>query len=344
MTFIWPHMLWALAGVPLLIAAYVLLLRRRKKAALRYASLDFVKAAMGADQKIRRHIPPALFLVALIALLMALARPSAVVTLPSERQTVVLAMDVSGSMSATDVKPTRLQAAQSAAKAFVANQPSSTRVGIVSFAGTAAVVQALTDNREDLDAAIDRLQVQRATAIGSGILMSLATLFPDAHINVSSVTGERSDVRLLPLGPAERAAVAPVAPGSSESTAIILLTDGQSTMGLDPLEAAKMAAERGVRVFTVGIGTTVGEIIHFEGWTMRVRLDEDTLKRVAEMTHGEYFNAGTATELAKVYETLNTRLVLERKNTEITVFFAAIGAVLALTSALLSVLWFNRIL
>jgi Ca-activated chloride channel homolog len=344
MTFIWPDMLWSLAGVPLFVVAYVLLLRRRKKAALRYASLDFVKAAMGADQKIRRHVPPLLFLAATIALLVALARPSAVVTLPSERQTVVLAMDVSGSMSATDVKPTRLQAAQAAAKAFVANQPNSTRIGIVSFAGTAAVVQALTDNREDLAAAIDRLQVQRATAIGSGILMSLATLFPDAHINISSATEERSDTRVVPLGPAMSAGAASVRPDLSQSTAIILLTDGQSTMGLDPIDAAKMAAERGVRVYTVGIGTTAGEIIHFEGWTMRVRLDEDTLKRIAEMTHGEYFNAGTATELTKVYETLNTRLVLERKNTEITVFFAAIGAVLALVSALLSVLWFNRIM
>jgi Ca-activated chloride channel homolog len=344
MTFIWPDMLWSLAGVPLLVLAYVVLLRRRKKAALRYASLDFVKAAMGVDQKIRRHVPPALFLVAIVVLLVALARPSAVVTLPSERQTVVLALDVSGSMSATDVKPTRLQAAQAAAKAFVAKQPQSTRIGVVSFAGSAAVVQALTDNREDLVAAIDRLQVQRATAIGSGILMSLATLFPEDHINVSSATEERGDAGIVPLGPAKSGAGAPVPPGSSESTAIILLTDGQSTMGLDPIEAAKMAAAHGVRVFTVGIGTTAGEIIHFEGWTMRVRLDEDTLKRIAEMTHGEYFNAGTATELTKVYETLNTRLILERKNTEITVFFAAIGALLALASALLSMLWFNRIL
>ncbi len=344
--FIWPHMLWSLLFVPLLIGWYVWLLRRKKQAALRYASLNIVKEAMGPGQRLRRHIPPFLFLLALIALFVALARPTALLTLPSERQTVVLAIDVSGSMSATDVKPTRMRAAQDAAKVFVAAQPRSTRLGIVSFAGTAAVVQALTDNREDIAAAIERLQVQRATAIGSGILMSLATLFPDAGINVMSAQEEQGSVRIgtVDSSTPQGKSFTPVEPGSASSNAIILLTDGQSTMGLDPIEAAKMAAARGVRVYTVGIGTTSGEIIHFEGWTMRVRLDEETLKRIADMTRAEYFNASTAAELTKVYETLNTRLVLERKNTEITVFLAAIGAVFALASALLSLLWFNRIL
>ena len=344
--FIWPQMLWSLVLVPLLIAWYIWLLRRKNQAVLRYASLNIVKEAMGPGQRIRRHIPPFLFLLALIALLVALARPTALLTLPSERQTVVLAIDVSGSMSATDVKPTRMRAAQDAAKVFVNGQPRSTRLGIVSFAGTAAVVQAPTDNREDIFGAIERLQVQRATAIGSGILVSLATLFPDAGINVMSAQEEPGAVRIgaVDSNTQPTKPFTPVEPGSSSSHAIILLTDGQSTMGIDPIEAAKMAAERGVRVYTVGIGTTAGEIIHFEGWTMRVRLDEDTLKRIADMTRAEYFNASTAAELTKVYQTLNTRLVLERKNTEITVFLAAIAAVFALASALLSLLWFNRIL
>jgi len=344
--FIWPQMLWSLIVVPLLIWGYIWLLRRKNKAALRYASLNIVKEAMGPGQRWRRHVPPFLFLLALISLLVALARPTALLTLPSERQTVVLALDVSGSMSATDVKPTRMRAAQDAAKVFVTEQPRSTRLGIVSFAGTAAVVQAPTDNREDIFAAVERLQVQRATAIGSGILVSLATLFPDADFNLMSAQEERSGVRIGPIdsGAAKSEPFTPVEPGSSTSHAIILLTDGQSTMGIDPIEAAKMAAARGVRVYTVGIGTTAGEIIHFEGWTMRVRLDEETLKRIADMTRAEYFNAATAAELTKVYQTLNTRLILERKNTEITVFLAAIGAVLALASAMLSLLWFNRIL
>lgn len=346
MTFIWPQMLWLLVLVPLLIAAYVLVLRRRKKAALRYASLSIVKEAIGPGQRVRRHVPPLLFLLALVALIVAIARPAAVVTLPSQQQTVILAIDVSGSMRATDVAPTRLEAAQAAAKAFVAQQPRTTRVGVVSFAGTAAVAQAPTENRRDIIAAIDRFQVQRATAIGSGLLVSLATLFPDADLSISPMFGERVSPR-RPLSPnraEQKKNFEPVPPGSYSSAAIILLTDGQSTMGPDPVEVAKLAAERGVRVYTVGIGTKEGEIIHFEGWTMRVRLDEDTLKQIADITRGEYFNAGTADELIRVYETLNTRLVLEQKETEITALFSATAALLAVISGLLSLLWFNRLL
>lgn len=343
MTFLWPQMLWLLLVVPLLVAAYFWVLRRRKKAALRYAALSMVKEAVGEGGRWRRHVPPLLFLLAFVALLVALARPAAVVTLPSQKQTIVLSMDVSGSMRATDVVPTRLEAAQAAAKAFVNEVPRYTRVGVVAFAGTAAVVQAPTDSLEEVTAAIDRFQVQRATAIGSGILVSLAALLPDAGINLSDMlygrAGRLSSVEAAPPEPAE-----PVPPGSYRSAAIILLTDGQATMGPDPLQAAKMAADRGIRIYTVGVGTPEGEIIHFEGWTMRVRLDEETLKQIAEITRGEYFNANTATDLKRVYETLSARLVLEERDTEITVLFAAAAAVLTLISALLSLLWFNRIL
>jgi Ca-activated chloride channel family protein len=196
-------------------------------------------------------------------------------------------------------------------------------------------------------AAIDRFQLQRATAIGSGIIVSLATLFPEAGIDVSSLIYGRHAPRGVPLGQApkaEKPAFKPVPPGSYTSAAIILLTDGQRTTGPDSLEAARMAADRGVRVFTVGIGTRAGETIGFEGWSMRVRLDEETLKAIAKMTHGEYFYAGTALDLKKVYESLNARFVLEKKNMEISALFSAAAAVIALISALLSMLWFNRIL
>jgi Ca-activated chloride channel homolog len=332
--------------VPVLIGVYVWLLRRRKNSALKYASLSIVKEALSAGSNIRRHVPPALFLLTLIALMVAAARPAALITLPSQRQTVILAIDVSGSMRATDVEPNRLEAAQEAAKTFIAEQPRTTRIGVVAFAGTAAVVQRPTENRDDLLTAIDRFQVQRATAIGSGLLVSLATLFPDAGLEIAMAQPPVVTSR-VPLGQApapEKEPFNPVPPGSYESAAIILLTDGQTTMGPNPVEVAKLAAERGVRVYTVGIGTSEGAIIHFEGWTMRVRLDEDTLKTIADMTRGEYFNAGTAAELKKVYETLNTRLVFEQKETEITALFAALAAVLALVSAVLSLLWFNRIL
>jgi Ca-activated chloride channel family protein len=347
MKFLWPEMLWLLLIVPALVGAYFFLLRRKKEAVLRYASLSMVKEAMSAGQRFRRHIPPLLFLIALIAMLIAIARPAAVVTLPSQQRTIILAMDVSGSMRATDVQPNRISAAQAAAKAFVAEQPSNVRIGVVSFAGTASVVQMPTRNREDIIAAIDRFQLQRATAIGSGIIVSLATIFPEAGIDVSSLIYGHNTPRGVPLDGARKAenpAFKPVPPGSYTSAAIILLTDGQRTTGPDSLEAARMAADRGVRVFTVGIGTKSGETIGFEGWSMRVRLDEETLKAIAKLTHGEYFYAGSATDLKKVYESLNARLVLEKNDMEISSLFSAAAAVAALVSALLSLLWFNRIL
>jgi Ca-activated chloride channel family protein len=351
MTFQWPEALWLLLAVPALVAAYVLLLRRRKKAALRYANLAMVKAAMGAGGRLRRHVPPLLFLLAIAAMLFAIARPATIVTLPSRSETVILAMDVSGSMRAKDVQPSRLEAAQAAAKAFVADQPPHLRIGVVSFAATASVVQPPTRNREDVLAAIDRFQLQRGTAIGSGIVVSLATLFPGEGYDVSELIygrdGPRDARRGSPIDAARKAqkkAREPVEPGSYASAAIILLTDGQRTTGPDPLEAAKLAADRGVRVFTVGIGTEKGEIIGFEGWSMRVRLDEDTLKKIANMTRGEYYYAGTAADLRKIYEGLNARIVYEKKEMEVTALVAAAAALLALLSALLSLLWFNRIL
>src|SRR5438067_12944697 len=203
MKFLWPEMLWLLLMVPALVAAYFFLLRRKKEDALQYASLSMVKEAMGTGQRFRRHIPPLLFLVALIAMIVAIARPAAVVTLPSQHQTIILAMDVSGSMRATDVEPNRISAAQAAAKAFVAEQPSSVLIGVVSFAATASVVQPPTHNREDILAAIDRFQLQRGTAIGSGILVALKMIFPDAEFDLRSSNPRREAARASPLDPAK---------------------------------------------------------------------------------------------------------------------------------------------
>jgi Ca-activated chloride channel homolog len=346
MNFLWPEFLWLLLALPLLVLLYVWLLRRKKKMALRYASLSIVKEAMGPGQSIRRHIPPALFLLALTAMLLAAARPQAVVTLPSNQQTIILAMDVSGSMRATDVQPSRLVAAQNAAKSFLQELPRHVKVGIVAFAGSAQVAQLPTVNREDLVTAIDRFQLQRATATGNAIVISLATLFPDAGIDLQSMQTGRERQRGFAIDgeKKDKKDFTPVAPGSYSSAAIIMLTDGQRTTGVDPLEAAKMAADRGVRVYTVGIGTVDGETIGFEGWSMRVRLDEETLKAIANKTSADYFYAGTAQDLKKVYETLSSKLTVEKKETEISALLAMAAAVLALLSAGLSLLWFNRIL
>jgi Ca-activated chloride channel family protein len=346
MHFLWAQNLWLLLALPLLVVLYVWLLRRKRKMAVRYASLSVVKEAMGAGPQIRRHIPPVLFLLALAAMLLAAARPVAVITLPSSQQTIILAMDVSGSMRATDVQPNRLVAAQNAAKAFITELPRHVKVGIVAFAGSAQVAQLPTVNREDLITAIDRFQLQRATATGNAIVISLATLFPDAGIDLQSMQGGRDRQRGFSIDgeKKEKKEFTPVAPGSYTSAAIIMLTDGQRTTGVDPLEAAKIASDRGVRVYTVGIGTVDGETIGFEGWSMRVRLDEETLKQIANKTSAEYFYAGTAADLKKVYEALSSKLTVEKKETEVSALLAMAAAALALLSAGLSLLWFNRIL
>ncbi len=342
MTFQWPNLLWGLLLVPVLVGAYLWLLKRRRRSTVRLASIAVAKAALGTGPGWRRHVPPALMLAAIAALLLAAARPMAVVKLPLTQRTIMLAMDVSGSMRATDVKPTRIVASQEAAKAFVNSLPRDVKVGIVSFAGTAAVVQAPTTSREDIIAAIDRFQLQRGTATGSGIVLSLATLFPDDEIEISQITGQRNMPK--PLGESKpKKEFKPVEPGSYNSAAIIMLTDGQRTTGPDPLDAAKMAAQRGVRVYTVGVGTTAGETIGFEGWSMRVRLDEETLKNIAVLTPAEYFYAGSAQDLLKVYESLSSKLVVERKETEVTALLALLAAAFIALGAGLGVWWFGRV-
>ena len=316
MTFLWPQLLWLLLLVPLLVGAYLAALRRRRSLALRHANLRMMREAMGSAGA-WRHLPALLLLVSLAAMLAAAARPAAVLQLPSRHETVILSMDVSGSMKAKDVAPDRMSAAREAAKAFVRDQPSSTRIGIVEFSGAASVVQAPTHDRDEVNAAIDRLHPQLATAIGSGIEVALKAIFPEG---------------------AARAAQ----PGSYKSAAIILLSDGESNSGLDPVAAAEMAAQRGVRVFTVGFGTTLGETIHGEGWAMHVKLDESTLQRIADVTRAEYFHASTASGLKKVYETLTARLTLERRHNEITALFAAAAALAATLAGGLSLAWFNR--
>ena len=352
MSFEWPMALWLLLAVPGLVAAYLWLGRRRKKLALRFASLGVVREALGRSPGWRRHVPPVLLLVALTALIIAAARPGARITLPSDHRTIVLAIDVSLSMRANDIEPTRMAAAQAAAKTFVQSQPSDVRVALVSFAGSAAVVQPPTRNREELIAAIDRLELQRHTAIGSGILTSLATIFPEQadELTAANVPGgmarafEQSQGRSLDAAPVTPKKVfQPVPAGSHKSAAIILLTDGRRTTGPDPIDAARMAAERGVRVYTVGFGTAEGAPVSFDGWSIYMRFDEEALKGIADVTKASYYHAKSSTDLVKVYESLNAQYVFERTHTEIAALFVAAAALLTVVAGTLSVLWFQRI-
>jgi len=349
MTFLWPQMLWLLAAVPVLAGGYVLLLRRRKKFAVRYSDLAIVREALGPGQRLRRHLPPLLFLMAIALAIFGIARPTAVVTLPSEQRQIILAIDVSLSMRASDVQPSRIAAAQAAAKAFVQEQPADVRIGIVSFAGTAALVQPPTRDRDDLIAAIDRFELQRHTAIGSGIIVALATLFPDEQIEVesagfnsfSSDRGRSKSLDQPSKEPKKQAKLVP--PGSYPNGAIILLTDGRRTMGPDPIKAARLAADHGVRIYTVGFGTAAGAHADVDGMSIFMRFDEEALKAIADVTQGQYFHAGSADDLRKVYETLNARFVLEKKETEVTALATAVASLLLIAAATLSLLWISRL-
>lgn len=335
----WPSLLWLVAPLALLVIVYLRLDARQRRAYARLAGSLLGNGAGGAN-RLRRTLPPLLFLVGLIALVVSVARPQAEMALPSRHRDVILAIDISGSMRATDVKPDRLGAAQKAARAFIENQPPDSRIGIVSVAGSAALVQSLTDNREELLGAIERLQLQRGTALGSGIYVALAALLPEAGIDLEQLSYAREGGS-MPSFVNEQ----PVRPGSNHSAAIVLLSDGETNHGPDPQQAARFAASHGVRIYTVGIGSRDGTTLGFSGWSMRVRLDEEALRAIATTTLGDYYAATSSKELTSIYEQLSARMVIERsRSVEVTVFFVAAGALLLMVSAFCSVLWFNRVL
>lgn len=354
MQFASPGLLWLLLLAPVLVAVYLWILSRTRRT--RFPNLAIVRAAQGPQRRWRRHLPPALMLLALSTLVVAMARPSASVVLPMQYKTVVLAMDTSGSMRATDVQPNRIIAAQNAARGFFRDVPKDVRIGIVEFGATASVVQTPTSNRDDLTAAIDRFVLQRGTATGSGLYVALAMLFPDAGIDIEKLVGGGGpagartepgirggrDRPLGAAGPSQAAPSASVEPGSYQSGVIILLSDGRRTTGPDPIEAARWAAQRGVRVYTVGFGTKDGAAVDFGEYSYYMRLDEESLRAVADITRGQYFHAGTADDLGRVYEDLRNRLVLERRNTEVGALFSGLGALLALLAGTLSLVWFGR--
>lgn len=346
MQFLWPHNLWWMLLLAALPALYLWLLRRRGKAAVRLPSLHIVRAAMGPQW--RRHVPPALVFVALALLLLTLARPTAPVTLPWARTTVMLAIDISRSMRVQDVKPSRMVAAQDAAKAFLAELPQRIEVGLVTFAGSAQVAQRATVDRPSVVAAIDAVQMQFGTAIGSAIVVCLSELFPDHGIDLGEMTfGPRRQAR--PLDPQAGQVkptpkqITPVAPGSYTSAAIILLSDGRRTTGIGTLEAAQMAADRGVRIHVVGLGTPEGHAALGDGMAIYLKLDEPALRQVAQVTGGEYHRAETAEALRSVYQDLGSRVELRKQDTELTALLAMVAAVVLVAGAGLSLLWFGRV-
>ena len=354
MQFLQPFMLWSLLLVPLMLGGYVWLLRRKRKQTVSFSAVSWILQNMETPSPWRRHVPPALLAIALALLLFASARPMARVTLPADYMTLIMAMDVSRSMLAEDVDPSRIKAAQKAAKEFLQDLPPNVRVGVVSFAGNAQVVQHVTNQRDELVAAIDRFQLQRGTATGSGLLLSLATLRPEAHIDLESAlynpnpygysdpsaSGSNGGAKSLDAKPAVKERP-PEPPGSYKGGAIVLLSDGRRTTGPDPLLAAKKAADLGVRVYTVGFGTPNGFIPGYEGYSFFTQVDEEALKAVAKITEADYFKAGSAEDLKKVYQHLSTQFTLEKRDTEITSLLAGAALLLIAIAMTLSAIWFR---
>jgi Ca-activated chloride channel family protein len=335
MTFIWPTMLlFALVLIPLLIAFYLVLQQRRRRFTEKYGNLGLVQSSAGGRMGARRHIPPILFLVSLSILMLALARPQTEISLPRIEGTVILAFDVSGSMGANDLQPTRMEAAKAAARDFVQKQPPSVQIGIIAFSDSGFSVQPPTNDQTAILASIDRLTPQRGTSLANGILASLDTI---------AALGQQNPHFYTALTPGPTPTPIPVPQGAYKSAVIVLLTDGENNENPDPLAAAQAAAKAGVRIYTVGIGSAAGVNLHVNGFTVHTKLDEATLQQIAQITGGTYYNADSKEALLKIYDNLDPQLVIKPEKTEVTSIFAGASALVLVIAGLFSLLWFSRL-
>ena len=335
MSFIWPTLLLTLVFVPLLVLLYLWFQRRRYSFATRYGSLGLVHDGVGRGIGLRRHIPALIFLAGISILLFSLARPQATMGVPKIEGTVMLTFDVSGSMAAEDLQPTRMEAAKAAATQFVEKQPSGISIGVVVFSDGGISVQPPTDNREETLATIERLVPRRGTSVGNGILVALNTIAVDAGdppiLNTSDLS---QDPAVTPVEAAQ---------GWYPSAVIVLFTDGENNQEPDPAMAAELAADLGVRVYTVGVGTTAGATIEVEDMTVHTSLDEGLLQFIAFETGGMYYNAGNQEELDRIYSDLEPKLSIKPEEIEMTSVFAGLGMIIFLIGGLLSLLWFGHV-
>ncbi len=328
----WPFMVWSLLLLPVLMGVYLLLDRRSRRWG---QALGAGVVPGGLKSSWRRHAPAVWFAVGLAVLLLALTRPRAVLLLPTRTEAVILVMDSSGSMRADDVKPSRLHAAQAMAREFVMHQPPTVKLGIVSAAATANVVQGPTHDRDALLQAIDRLSLQPGSAMGAGLLIGLSTLLPASGLNIDKLLNPEA----TPAPPATSASLyqrpadkevpaVALEPGSHASTALVIFTDGQSNTGPDLIKMARVVADRGVRVYAIGVGTPEGVVLKAEGFQSRVKLDEAPLKQVAEITRGEYFRVANAQDVQRIYQSISSRIVMqEHQQTEVTALVLGVGMV-----------------
>ncbi len=334
MSFIWPIMLVGLIAIPFGVALYVVLQRRRSRTVARYGSLGLVQTAAGAGIGWRRHVPALFFLFGLTALVFALARPQAVVSLPRIEGTVMLVFDVSGSMAADDFEPTRMEAAKTAATAFVQGQPTSVQIGVVAFSDGGLAVQAPTGDQAAVLAAIGRLAPNRGTAIGSGLAAALETIF---------AADQPQALQLSDLTQAPPATPTPVPAGTFAPAVIVLLSDGENNARPEPLEVAQAAADRGVRIYTIGVGSAAGTTLTVNGFTVFTQLNEPLLQQMAEVTGGQYFNAADEEQLQSIYGGLQPQLVVREQSLEVTALLAGLGIALLLIGGAFSLWWFSRL-
>jgi Ca-activated chloride channel family protein len=336
MTFIWPTMLVTLLAVPLAVVLYIRFQRRRRQMIAAYGSLGGAGGAKKDGPGIRRHIPPVFFLASLSILMVAMARPQATVSVPKIEGTVILAFDVSGSMAATDITPTRLDAAKAAVQQFIQRQPPDVQIGVAAFSDSGFSMQAPTNDQSTVIAAISRLTPQHGTSLANGIVASLSAI-------AAALSPDSGPLLYSNLTPAPTPTPTPVPQGTYTSAVIILLTDGENNESPDPLAAAQAAAARGVRIYTVGIGSPEGTTLHINGFTVFTQLDEATLKQLSQITGGTYYNAQSAQDLQHIYNNLNPQLIIKPQKIEITSLFAGAGIFVLLIGGLFSFLWFNRL-
>jgi Ca-activated chloride channel homolog len=335
MSFIWPTLLLTLLCVPLLVVLYLRMQQRRRKFAAQYGSLGLVYNAKGTGPGMRRHVPALIFLTGITLLLISMARPQATISLPRLEGTVILTFDVSGSMAADDLQPTRMEAAKVAALDFVDNQPPSVLIGVVAFSDGGISVQAPTANRDETAATIERLVPRRGTSVGNGMLVALNTIAVSA--------GDDPILNTSTLSPGEAAQAVPAPQGWYTSAVIVLLTDGENNQDPDPVAAADLAADLGVRVYTVGIGTPAGAMVTVEGFTVLSQLNEPMLQYISDTTGGAYYNAGNEEDLRKIYNDLKPTLSIKREEMEITSILAGVGMLVFLIGGAISLLWFGHI-
>jgi Ca-activated chloride channel family protein len=340
MSFIWPAMLVFLLVVPIFIGMYLRLQSRRRALAASFGSLGFGAAALGSGRPaslgLRRYLPPALFLIGLTLLMLALARPQAIVSLPKIEGTVILAFDVSGSMAATDMEPTRMEAAKSAAREFIQRQPSTVQIGVVAFSESGFSVQAPTNNQEAVLASVNRLSPQRGTSLANGILSSLITIAGRDPQDILPSSSEATEPTPAPIPPEPE--------GTYDSAVIVLLTDGDNNAPPDPLEAAQAAADREVPIYTLGIGNPAGTVLEIEGYNYFTQLNEPMLQAISELTGGTYYNAASEEDLQAIYKNLTPRFVIRPEKMEITSILAGASLFILLLGGIFSLLWFGRLL